>query len=138
MKRPDVSLPSDFGYAKYPELLEWIEREYPQVDSSQTMKRFIEAAPDFKRDTAKCWTAKFKRVVRTGMDNGWKGIAVKKPMMSAAWLEAISHSQAIGYPKPPEQGMKLEDFSKAIKQWENRPRQIQNVINFGDLTRAIK
>lgn len=128
-------IPEDFGYAKHPELRKWIEREYPTLDPDQTMERFIEYADDSGRMATK-WTAAFKRVVRTGMENGWKGICVFKQGRAhdPQWIPVLKEAQLLGF-REPEKHESPGGYRTAMEQWKRMPK--APVIEFGDALKKM-
>lgn len=121
----------DFGYQKHPELKTWIEKEFPKLEAEATMTRFVEYAQDSGR-IATVWTACFKRVVRTGIDNGWKGICVFKNGKhdDPQWQSILALAKQYGFraPAPDEPTPGL--YRTAFERWKANEKRSDRVLPF--------
>lgn len=141
MKQRSVNepIPPDFGYAKHPNLRDWIERKYPQLDADETMEAFIDAAPNFKKDEAKDWQARFRTCIRIAMANKWSGICVPKKghEIDYRWQEALTYAKAIGCPEQRRATDSVESFNARVKMWESRPSKTAQMFDFSALKKMV-
>lgn len=145
MKQRSVNepIPADFGYAKHPNLREWIERKYPQLDADETMEAFIDAAPNFKKDEAKDWQARFRTCIRIAMANKWSGICVAKKgfEVDMRWQETMAKARDIGFTKTKEGERRssdsVESYRSRMAQWEKRPAPTAQLFDFSALKKML-
>lgn len=135
---PGTTIPDDFGYAKHPELKEWIEKEFPQLDSEKTMTQFIEYAEDSGR-IATLWPACFKRIVRAGIDNGWKGICAFKQGRAAdpRWQAICALAKQYGFREPLEHES-VGGYRTAFDQWKDAEKRSPVVLDFGAALKVMR
>lgn len=126
-----TSIADDFGFEKFPELKKWLEKEFPTVDPDATMIRFIEYAEDSGRMASK-WTACFKRIVRCGMENNWKGICVFKKGKSddPRWAPIINEVKPYGF-RAPQSHETPGSYRTEFELWKGKQKR-SSVISFGD------
>lgn len=137
MKRPETFIPDDFEQLYGAKLTKWLNEEYPKVDAEKTFVRFREYAQD-KGRLACCWTSCFKRVVRAGIDNEWKGICVFKngKFDDPRWTAILTEVKPYGFRTPYEHdtpGSYRTDFEL----WKSHQKRATNVTPFGAALRTM-
>ena len=110
----------------------WASREYPQLDFDATMIRFEEHADKW---TARIWTSKFKRVIRAGIDNGYRGIVVflGGREHDPRWQSILHEARKSGFREPTEHETP-QSYRTELMLWQQKPK--ANVLPFGIIKRV--
>lgn len=136
MKQGETFIPDEFQMND--DLRKWCNETFPQIDPEATFTRFREWAED-KAVVSRSWSSKFKRVVRCGVEEGWKGIVVysKGKAVDPAWQTLLSEARKYGFREPLEHETPGVYRTKLML-WRNEPKEVtSNVRSLKDALRGI-
>lgn len=136
MKQGETFIPDEFQMND--DLRSWCNETFPQIDPEATFTRFREWAED-KAVVSRSWSAKFKRVVRCGVEEGWKGIVVytKGKAVDPAWQTALSEGRKYGFREPLEHETP-SSYRTQLMLWRNQPKTTHsNVLSLKDALKSM-
>lgn len=121
-----------------PELESWCEQTYPQIVPRETFERFCEWS-DAEGVQARCWSSKFKRVVRTGIENKWTGIVVYRKgwAYEQAGRQLLHEARKAGF-RDPHEHEPMSAYRTAFEIFKRQPGSKNGAVLPFDLSKVLK